>query len=212
MGEDPSLWANFRLVHTVRPDDRWGHEAQVGELLRLLQLGRLQSLKFLRLECRTLAENCARYLRIIVDNHPAVTDLDLKMTSDGPLSPNFFTNLAAALVKFEKVDLFFFREDLHQLTSEILTATLTASTEPDSKLKTLTMPGNQYEHAEAISEAGIQVKLIDYDIGIHANQIDYYFGHDSDDYYYDSDDYYFGSDSYDYEDSDDFDDRDDDHA
>ena len=62
--------------------------------------------------------------------------------------------------------MFFFTDTDEPLAGEILRATLTATAEENSKLKLLTMPGNEKRHAEAIAEArgrGVTVKLVQYD-------------------------------------------------
>ena len=92
--------------------------------------------------------------------------LSLQMDQQRALPEEILVNLAAALVKFEEVDLFFFTDTDEPLAGEILRATLTTTTGENSKLKLLTMPGNEKRHAEAIAEArgrGITVKLVQYD-------------------------------------------------
>ena len=62
--------------------------------------------------------------------------------------------------------MFFFTDTDEPLAGEIPRATLTTTAGENSKLKLLTMPGNEKRHAEAIAEArgrGITVKLVQYD-------------------------------------------------
>ena len=162
MGERPELWAKLKLGFFAQ----LGIEAQEQELLGILQLRRLQSLERLRLECRLPAKNCPPFLQIISDNHPAVRKLDLQMSQQGTLPEEILVNLAAALVKFEEVDVFFFSDRVEPLAGEILSATLIATAGVNSKLKMLTMPGNEERHAEAITQARsreVAVKSVSYD-------------------------------------------------
>ena len=58
MGEQPGLWAKFKLDFIVQV----GVEFQEEKLLGILQLKRLQSLEYLRLECRLPAMSCPCFL------------------------------------------------------------------------------------------------------------------------------------------------------
>ena len=61
---------------------------------------------------------------------------------------------------FGEVNLFFFSEEVEPRASEILRATLAASSQQlNSKMKKLWMPGDEKEHAHIIAEAGVKVKL-----------------------------------------------------
>ena len=105
MGERPGLWANLKLGFIVQA----GVEFQEEKLLGILQLKRLQSLEYLRLECRLPAKCCPCFLQII-DNHSKVRKLSLQMDQQRALPGEIMVNLAAALVKFKEVDLFFFTD------------------------------------------------------------------------------------------------------
>ena len=116
MGERPGLWAKLKLDFIVQA----GVEFQDEKLLRILQLKRLHSLEYLRLECRLPAKCCPCFLQI-VDNHSTVRQLSLQMDQQRTLPEEILVNLAAALVKFEEVDLFFFTdpdEPLHYAAIE----------------------------------------------------------------------------------------------
>ena len=113
MGERPSLWAKLKLGFFV-------HEGQEQELLGILQLKRLQSLQYLRLVCRLPATHCPRFLKIVSDNQPAVRKLSLQMDQKRVLPEKILVSLAAALVKFEEVDLFFFSGEPSTWISETL--------------------------------------------------------------------------------------------
>ena len=165
MGERPELWAKLKLGFYVQLPEMEA-KAQEQELLGILQLRRLQSLERLRLECRLPAKNCPPFLQTIIDNHPAVRKLSLQMSQQGTLPEEILVNLASALVKFEEVDVFFFSDGVEPLAGEILSATLTATAGENSKLKMLTMPGNEKKHADAITQARsreVIVKLVRYD-------------------------------------------------
>lgn len=205
MGEQPVLWAKLKLGFFAQA------EGQEQELLRILQLKRLQSLEYLRLEFRLSATHCPRFLQTVSDNQPAVRKLSLQMDSQSALAEEILVSLAASLIKFEEVDLFFFSEQVDPLAGEILSATLTATAGENSKLKMLTMPGNEKRHAEAIAEARgreVTVKLVRYDRSDDdQDEDDYDYGDDHEYDYDDQDeDYHDPDDVYcDDQDEDDFD-------
>ena len=97
MGERPGLWAKLKLGFFVQA----GVKFQEEKLLEILQLKRLQSLEYLRLEYRLPGKSCHCFLQII-DNHSTVRKLSRTMPGES------LVNLAAALVKFVEVDLLFF--------------------------------------------------------------------------------------------------------
>ena len=67
MGERPGLWAKLKLGFFVQA----GVKFQEEKLLEILQLKRLQSLEYLRLEYRLPGKSCHCFLQII-DNHSTV--------------------------------------------------------------------------------------------------------------------------------------------
>ena len=85
------------------------------------------------------------------------------MSAKGDLSQEGLARPAAALVMFEEVNLFFFSEEVEPRASEILRATLAASSQQlNSKMKKLWMPGDEKKHAHIIAEAEVKVKLQSY--------------------------------------------------
>ena len=153
-----------QLVFIVQPDFEESLEAQLLELCDILQQPRLQSLQSLRLEIRTSSvESCARFIEAAIKADPGIRKLDLQMSAKGDLSQEGLARLAAALVMFEEVDVFFFSEEVEPRASEILRATLAASSQKlNCKMKKLGMPGNEKKHAHIIAEAGVRVKLQSY--------------------------------------------------
>ena len=73
--------------------------------------------------------------------------------------------LASTLTKFEEIEVFFFTDSPEPMGRKILVETLRASSGEDSKLKILTMPGNEKRHRNIIAKArerGILVNLVLY--------------------------------------------------
>ena len=153
-----------QLLFIVQPDFEESLEAQLLELCDILRQPRLQSLQFLRLEIRTnFVEICARFIEAAIKAEPGIKKLDLQMSAKGDLSQEGLARLAAALVMFEEVNLFFFSEEVEPRASEILRATLAASSpQLNSKMKKLWMPGDDKKHADLISGTEVKVKLESY--------------------------------------------------
>ena len=152
------------LLFIVQPDFEESLEAQLLELCDILRQPRLQSLQFLRLEIRTnFVEICARFIEAAIKAEPGIKKLDLQMSAKGDLSQEGLARLAAAPVMFEEVNLFFFSEEVEPRASEILRATLAASSpQLNSKMKKLWMPGDDKKHADLISGTEVKVKLESY--------------------------------------------------
>ena len=153
-----------QLLFIVQPDFEESLEAQLLELCDILRQPRLQSLQFLRLEIRTnFVEICARFIEAAIKAEPGIKKLDLQMSAKGDLYQEGLARLAAALVMFEEVNLFFFSEEVEPRASEILRATLAASSpQLNSKMKKLWMPGDDKKHADLISGTEVKVKLESY--------------------------------------------------
>ena len=165
MGERPCLWSKLKLGFIVENDSdnvQEGVEEAEEQLLKILKLNRLQSLRYLRLECRLRAEN--RFLQIIIDNKPAIKKVSLQM-GQRLMPDDDLKRLASTLTKFEEIEVFFFTDRPEPMGRKILVETLRASSGEDSKLKILTMPGNEKRHRNIIEKArgrGILVNLVLY--------------------------------------------------
>ena len=149
-----------QLLFIVQPDFEESLEAQLLELCDILQQPRFQSLQSLRLEIRTsFVENCARFIEAAIKAGPGIRKLDLQMSAKGDLSQEGLARLAAALVMFEEVNLFFFSEEVEPRASEILRATLAASSQKlNCKMKKLGMPGNEQKHAHIIAGSSCNLR------------------------------------------------------
>jgi len=150
MGEDPCLWAKFKLqIPLALPCPCHG-------LQDVLSLGRLQSLEYFHLKMDL--DKVTHHVQIIL-SHPSIRKLSLMMLSIKvawfEMSEEEKAKLAALLVKFEEVDLtespcFHWRPNALGL----LRSLIPASAVGDSKLKKLSISYvDEEENSEVLAQA-----------------------------------------------------------
>ena len=167
VGEQPSLWAKLKLKFD-------GEKPFV--LGQVLTLGRLQSLESISLGCwgqlrnhlQTVVHCCPKLRKLAVD-----FDQLWILANMGPLPEEELTGVAEMFVKFEDVDL---TKGFNLFdTGTILRAILRALPEDRSKLKILTIHGDEKKHTAVLLEAknaGITVNMQTNGDGDSDNSID----------------------------------------
>ena len=173
MGEEPSLWAKFRLWHYHVPNSPFREEYEP-ELHEVLTLRRFQALEFLHIasskERLSISIDLLEYVLI---QCPVLRKLKLEFGAwEECLKFEEIDQVALILVKFEELDL---SEDediafTHVgLAPAVMRALLKALPEEGSKLKVLTIFGLEMfmelgpyfdEAVDKLRQAGVKVDVI----------------------------------------------------
>ena len=152
VAEQPALWTNLDLVHRIGESPEYG-------LVEVLTMARQRSLQRLTLNFRFMDkifwEDCVHFLQVVADLCPSVKSLSWDKGGKIAMIPRRLTaithvdkraqNLVAQMVKFEEVHFFSpFVGEQQLAVNGINDAILRAASEvEDSKLKVLTMVGDQ---------------------------------------------------------------------
>jgi len=146
VAEHPAFWNKLKLVHRV------GKSLDCG-LVEVLTMARLQSLQDLTLNFhymdQILWEDCVHFLQVVAGLCPSVKRLSWENGGKIAMTPNPITvdkraqDLVAQLVNFEEVHIFS-RSKQHQAINGINEAILRAASDvEESKLKVLTLVGDE---------------------------------------------------------------------
>lgn len=150
VGERASLWSNFKLDFTDGNTDC--------QLLQVLCLSRLQSLKHISLEC-VQDSSLLALLQIIIDKCLGIQKLSLRMdVLQSQIPEDQVARLAKSLVRLEEVDL---TEFCITSTDEsaLLGAVITASSGAKSRLRIVKIHGHRKSHSKAIAEAKGKIRI-----------------------------------------------------
>ena len=166
------MWASFKLNFSSLKFLAWiTEDEQPAMLHQVLTIRRLQALEFLHLGCPINFAlfnyaRLAKYLGLlqnVLDDCPRLQKLSLDFgvwwhNADHPGLTGKLARVAAMLVKFQEIDLtggslwmVRRRSCLNKEARAILAAILTALSGEGSRLRVLTLPGDEEEHASVLA-------------------------------------------------------------